>query len=88
MRFCPYCSGRGEGGTGVGAKEGQPCPQCGGTGDLYGHLLDEAYRMGRDEALSDLRQVFLMVRSTGEHVSAREPPKDLKRSLGLGDGKT
>lgn len=67
---CPYCTGDG-------------CERCGDSGDLMRHLLEQAYRQGRDEALVKLRDVYRVSLLAGRQVSDGPIPVDLKRSLGL-----
>jgi hypothetical protein len=70
VEFCPFCSADG-------------CVRCGGTGDLMGHLLGEAYQRGREEALVQMREVYQVSRLAGRTVAELPVPADLKRSLGL-----
>lgn len=69
VQFCPFCSADG-------------CVRCGGTGDLMRHLLEEAYREGRNDALHAMRGVYSTVVTAGRHV-AEGPVPELKRKLGL-----
>ena len=87
MKFCPYCRGEGfdedqKGTLGFG-KDGR-CESCGGTGDLMRHLLEESYRLGRDDALYPVREVYKVLRAAGTDMAGKDPPFDLKNRMGLG----
>lgn len=76
VRFCPFCSG-------LGVDAAAPCVRCGGTGDLMEHLLQEAYREGRGDALVIMRDTYRVARLAGEQVRDAPVP-GLKVRLGLG----
>lgn len=71
LAVCPYC-----------AREG--CDFCGGSGDLFGHLLERVYEMGREEALSAMRAIYADWIRAGRAAAATAPPAgQLKKRLGL-----
>lgn len=56
--------------------------RCDGLGDLMEHLLQEAYRAGRNDALVVMRETYSVARLAGEQVKTAQVPK-LKRRMGL-----
>jgi hypothetical protein len=80
LRFCPYCSG-------TGKRERPPedeCGFCGATGDLFGHMLEEVYAMGRDEGVRALRALYAdLVLAGGSTARHTVPAAQLKARLGL-----
>lgn len=78
LASCPYCSGSGSpDGTRV-------CMACDSTGDLFGAMLLDAWRQGRDAVLWELGGVART--ASAALASATEkiiPTAELKRSVGL-----
>lgn len=68
IAFCPYCSAAG-------------CERCRGTGDLMGAALAEAYELGREDALHNMRELYRMVVFAGRNLSVGVAPADLKRKV-------
>jgi hypothetical protein len=57
---------------------------CEGSGDLFGVILLDAYRRGRDHVLARLREVEGARQIAAERVRAEEPSaRQLKGALGL-----
>lgn len=86
LRYCPYCSGSG---TRPGDLEGQitgsdECGFCEGSGDLFGHMLERVYAMGRDEALEAMRALHADFVRAGKLVAENSrPAAQLKARLGV-----
>lgn len=72
LRTCPYCSGVDD------------CHWCASTGDLFGHMLERTYEMGREEALEAMRAVYTDWVRAGQAAADTAPPAaQLKARLGL-----
>lgn len=72
LRVCPYCGAVGE------------CAWCGSSGDLFGHLLERTYAMGREEALDAMRAIYADWLRAGRTARDTAPPAaQLKARLGL-----
>lgn len=82
LRTCPYCSG-------TGKRERPPeddCGFCAGSGDLFGHLLERTYAMGRDEGVRALRGLYEELMRAGKSTATHTvPAQQLKWRLGVGD---
>jgi hypothetical protein len=77
IRWCPYC-----GATGKETAE-QECLHCDGSGDLFGAMLAEAYRLGREEALLYLRNLAHFSAAAREHAeNAQTSVERLKFAVG------
>jgi hypothetical protein len=78
LRLCPYCSG-------LGQRDGEErCGFCGGSGDLFGHMLERVYVMGREEALDAMRAIYADWLRAGRAARDTAPPAaQLRKRLGL-----
>lgn len=63
MRFCPYCSGTGT------RDEGRECPECEGSGNLFGVFVRAAYRLGQEDGLRKLRSVHAAAEHALTHAA-------------------
>jgi len=82
MRYCPWCSGTGK--WVQNAERESDCLHCGGTGDMFGFLLREAFKLGQEDALFCLRslrehaeQALGSVKTSGDDIKA------IKERLGV-----
>ena len=77
LRVCPYCAGTGQ-------RDGHDECFCGGSGDLFGHMLEQVYAMGREQALDAMRAIYADWLTAGRVARDTAPPAEqLKRRLGL-----
>lgn len=71
LAFCPYCSADG-------------CDWCGGSGNLFNHLLERTYAMGRDAGLDAMRALHADLVRAGKSTAGHSvPAAQLKARLGL-----
>lgn len=74
LHICPDCGATGrephDGDWSNPDAEMVDCHRCDGTGDLLGALLTRAYRVGRDDALEEMRSAIVQV---GEMINLAQP---------------
>lgn len=60
------------------------CGPCGGSGDLLGAMLADAYQQGVEDGLVKLRELYAVVVLAGRQLRApTRTVKHLRRSVGL-----